>query len=277
MEHLDPEAIDLVALGDDGLTAAQSDHLASCPVCSAEVAAVRSTAAAVRSSRDLAVSGPPPSVWRAIHAELGLDPALAEQPTIGVLPSVAPAPASSAARPTPSTVDPRPVDAERPRTQHVAARRPRRAPRRRWVVPALAAAAALVIGAVGGSWLSSLRTEPGGAVVATARLAALPDWPDASGSATLRELPDGTLEVVVDIDEAASGTADSPLREVWLLTADASGLVSMGFLDGTTGTFRVPSGVDLSTYPIVDVSAEPDNGDPNHSGDSIVRGELAES
>jgi hypothetical protein len=90
-------------------------------------------------------------------------------------------------------------------------------------------------------------------------------------------LPDGTREVVVDIDEAAAGTAASPLREVWLLTADASGLVSIGFLDGTTGTFRVPAGVDLATYPVVDVSAEPDNGDPNHSGDSIVRGELAES
>jgi hypothetical protein len=291
MEHLDPEAIDLIALGEGRPSTRESEHLDACAVCRGELAAVRSTAAAVRSSRDLAVSGPPASVWAAIHAELGLDPALADEPRVGVLPLVAAAPAST---PAVSEAEAGPIPArapdgttpsataeapgvERRSTQHVASRRPRRTPRRRWLVTALAAAVALVVGIAGGAWLATLPMGQNGAVVATARLAALPDWPDASGSATLHELSDGSREVTVEVDAAAAGTADSPLREVWLLTADASGLVSIGFLDGTTGTFRVPAGVDLSTYPIVDVSAEPDNGDPTHSGDSIVRGELATS
>ena len=65
-----------------------------------------------------------------------------------------------------------------------------------------------------------------------------------------------------------------PLREVWLIKADASGLISIGFLDGDTGTFTIPDGVNLSEYPLVDVSAEPADGNPAHSGNSIVRGEL---
>jgi hypothetical protein len=64
------------------------------------------------------------------------------------------------------------------------------------------------------------------------------------------------------------------VREVWLIRSDASGLVSLGLLDGPSGRFTVPSGIDLADYPIVDVSAEPVDGEPAHSGDSIVRGEL---
>ncbi|WP_432432642.1 anti-sigma factor domain-containing protein [Cryobacterium breve] len=64
------------------------------------------------------------------------------------------------------------------------------------------------------------------------------------------------------------------LREVWLIKADASGLISIGLLDGNTGHFDIPDDVDLAQYPLVDVSAEPDNGNPAHSGNSIVRGEL---
>ena len=58
------------------------------------------------------------------------------------------------------------------------------------------------------------------------------------------------------------------------IKADASGLISIGLLDGESGRFLIPDGVDLSQYPLVDVSAEPDDGDPQHSGDSILRGEL---
>jgi anti-sigma-K factor RskA len=61
---------------------------------------------------------------------------------------------------------------------------------------------------------------------------------------------------------------------VWLIAADGTGLVSIGYLDGSEGIFEVPSGVDLAKYSLVDVSAEPDNGDTTHSGNSIVRGEL---
>ena len=88
-------------------------------------------------------------------------------------------------------------------------------------------------------------------------------------------LTDGTRQVVVDVDtDGEAGPPDAQLREVWLISTDGTALVSIGFLDGAEGRFDLPSGVDLATYSLVDVSAEPDDGVATHSGDSIVRGEL---
>ena len=61
---------------------------------------------------------------------------------------------------------------------------------------------------------------------------------------------------------------------MWLLKPDVSGLVSLGMLDGTTGEFAVPAGLDLAEFPVVDVSDEPLDGEPAHSGVSVVRGAL---
>jgi hypothetical protein len=36
----------------------------------------------------------------------------------------------------------------------------------------------------------------------------------------------------------------------------------------------VPAGIDTGEYDLVDISEEPYDGDPTHSGDSIVRGQL---
>lgn len=55
---------------------------------------------------------------------------------------------------------------------------------------------------------------------------------------------------------------------------DASALISLGVLEGSEQTFAVPAGVDLHDFVLVDVSQEPLDGGANHSGDSIVRGEL---
>jgi len=74
--------------------------------------------------------------------------------------------------------------------------------------------------------------------------------------------------------ELSADAAPDTFREVWLITADASALVSLGVLDGRQQTFAIPADVDLKDYVLVDVSQEPVDGDPNHSGDSIVRGEL---
>jgi hypothetical protein len=40
-------------------------------------------------------------------------------------------------------------------------------------------------------------------------------------------------------------------------------------------TYAVPGGIDYRNFPIVDVSVEPPDGDPTHSGDSILRGTLS--
>ncbi|MEB0288894.1 anti-sigma factor, partial [Cryobacterium sp. 10S3] len=74
------------------------------------------------------------------------------------------------------------------------------------------------------------------------------------------------------VDLTAPATPDTSLREVWLIKADASGLISIGLLDGNTGRFDIPDTVDLTQYPLVDISAQPNNGNPAHSGNTIVRG-----
>ena len=55
---------------------------------------------------------------------------------------------------------------------------------------------------------------------------------------------------------------------------DVTQLVSLGVLEGDSGTFAIPAGLELDELPVVDVSLEPFDGDPAHSGDSVVRGTL---
>jgi len=63
--------------------------------------------------------------------------------------------------------------------------------------------------------------------------------------------------------------------EVWLLDVENDRLVALGTLDVSgRGRLDVPEGVEVSDYPFVDVSLEPDDGDPQHSGDSVLRADL---
>jgi hypothetical protein len=75
----------------------------------------------------------------------------------------------------------------------------------------------------------------------------------------------------VDVSDLTKGDG---FYEVWLLDANAQRLVSLGLLEGDTGRFPLPDQVDVSEFPVVDVSIEPVDGDPAHSGDSVVRGTL---
>ncbi len=61
--------------------------------------------------------------------------------------------------------------------------------------------------------------------------------------------------------------------ELWLIDPTVTRLVSLGPLR-TDGIYDIPAGVDPAAFPIVDVSVEPVDGDPTHSGDSVLRGEL---
>jgi Anti-sigma-K factor rskA len=61
--------------------------------------------------------------------------------------------------------------------------------------------------------------------------------------------------------------------EVWLMDSGAERLVSLGPVSDR-GLYPLPEGLDPDTLPVVDVSLEPLDGDPAHSGDSLVRGTL---
>lgn len=270
MSHLDPERLALIAI-ENSTTDAERDHLASCDACSIELAELEHTVTIGRSTLNLGVlESPPERVWEAVLSEVraqsegtgdtrdtgGLEHA---SPTTGAAPAAEPVAAGSVA--TESAASGPDTTAAEP-----AVRGRKRRGLSRLLLTLAASIAAVVV--VVGAW--NLTRPPESVEIASASLAAFPDHPGAAGAALVTELPNGERTVTVNLDAAAG----EGFREVWLITADASALVSLGELEGSEGTFVVPDDIDLRDYVLVDVSQEPLDGDPTHSGDSIVRGEL---
>jgi hypothetical protein len=246
MDHVDDEALALVAIGEPLTDPEVVQHVSRCESCRHEIEALRSTVMVARSSiGETALTPPPARVWQSVRAELGLAADL--EPTVTDAPPSAPA-----------------------RVVQLDAERERRSGIRRFVIPLGAAAAAVGLVAAGVLW-GIATPRDAGQFVASAQLEALPDWVGASGQATVTERADGERVVTVSLDARVS---DDVVREVWLLTESVDGLISLGYLTGSTGAFVVPASVDLARFSVVDVSAEPIDGDPTHSGDSIVRGAL---
>jgi hypothetical protein len=282
VEHVDPEDLALIALGERP-TAADAAHLDRCRACADEVASLAAVVAVGRSVRpDDAPIAPAPAVWDRVRDELGLAPGLRPEPT-GVVGDVAvdrdptggqtvtgvrraPATAAPGALPPrPSPADDRPVERPEPASAEVVPLRRRVAP---WV--AAAAACGVVLGAAGGAWWASRDTAAEPATIAQAPLDPLPGWA-ATGSARVEQDAAGDRTLVVTLD--GTGT-DEGYHEVWLIDRDVTRLVSLGVLTGTEGRFAVPPNLDLDQFPVVDVSDEPLDGDPAHSGESIIRGVL---
>jgi len=257
VDHVDPDVLALVALGEP-VDPAAGAHLAVCERCSDEVAALERVVTAGRAASEAGdLVPPPPRVWAAIESELGLA-------------TTTPVPTAAATTASPAADDSSPAGGQGPGRPAVLPLRRRRTPA--WI--ASAAAAGVVVGGLGGAWVATRDDRaPAAEVVAQAELEALPGW-DAVGHAEIEEDPDGRRILVLTVDENDDPAETDGLREVWLLKEDVSGLVSLGLLDGEEGRFLVPTDVDLAEYPVVDVSREPTDGDPAHSGDSIVRGLL---
>lgn len=267
MPHLDPEQLSLLALYDDWEDPAGREHLRACPQCAADYAALRRTVEAVKTTPDTSrLSVPGPQVWAGIHRELGLGESVREDPLAaeaqkegGAPPAATPAPGTA----PPSNVVPMPAGTEGARTKRD------RAKAAWWQRPGawLATAAAAVLVVAGAVW--ALNRPPQPRELAEAQLTPLAQH-SAAGSAKVVAAADGSrsLEVSLNKDEAKG------YQEVWLIAPDLSKLVSLGVMNSTSGTFPVPSGLDLSQYPVVDVSDEPMDGNPAHSTVSIARGTL---
>jgi hypothetical protein len=253
-QHLDPDSAALAALGEPLNDKSHDGHLAACESCQREIAVLRSTVSVARSTLgEHELHAAPAHVWQSIRAELELTPDL--------MPPRRDAAPAAVASTLGTTVEPVRLDAVRAR----------RAGIRRFVAPVLAsAAAAALVAALVVSWSAGAPRDPG-VTLAAAQLDALPAWSGSAGQATITERPDGERVIRVALDAEVD---PSLVREVWLLTENVDGLISLGLLDGPTGEFVIPASVDLARYSVVDISAEPLDGDPTHSGDSIVRGAL---
>jgi anti-sigma-K factor RskA len=145
-------------------------------------------------------------------------------------------------------------------------------PLRRRRRPLLLVAAAVVAGAViGAGAVAVLRGgDDRGETLEAVALDPLADN-DASGRATVVVRGDGSRLLEVDLDAAA---LDDSYYEIWLIDRDVVGMVPLGVVRPGSQTVELPADLDLSQYPLVDVSVEPLDGNPTHSGVSVARGEL---
>ncbi|MDM7989541.1 anti-sigma factor [Arthrobacter sp. zg-Y877] len=252
MQHLPPEALALCALGEAGPE--DTAHLDSCTECTAEVTALQRVVTAGRApAAPEALPRPPSQVWAGIHDRLGLSDAARTDPF-----EAAPwNPAPPVEAPTTSGASPVPLDSVRKRRE------------RRRLPQILGAAAAAVVLAAAGTWGISRIVADRTETIAAVDLDPLPAYSE-SGRAEVDQRSDGGRELVV----TATGSGAQGFREVWLIAPDVERMVSLGTMEGTEGRFTIPANLDLDEYPIVDISDEPFDGNPTHSGDSILRGVL---
>jgi Anti-sigma-K factor rskA, C-terminal len=241
--HLDPEILSVRALGEPVVSSSEEAHLVSCVRCQSELDQLRGVVATARMTSPAdAPQAPPPEVWSRIVAELNLEVGARD--------------------------DSNPPAAER---SNVITLRPRW---RRGAALAAGAAGLVVVGAGLGGSIAALRDDQPPATpppVATAALDPL-DTPQASGQADLVQADaNRTLEVSV----AGLDPQPGSFFEVWLLDPTGTRLVSLGVLEGESGSFRLPETLDVVDYPVVDISIEPYDGNPAHSAVSAVRGTLS--
>jgi hypothetical protein len=249
MTHPDPDLLALLALGEPVGTRDELDHIARCAEC---IRRLEEFTAAVSAGRAVdpadRLEQPSDRVWAGISATLGLAGPDGTAGDSGPPPEAGPEPAAAPVVP-------------------LAPRRSRRRGRATWLA---VAAGLVVVGGVGTALVLGSLGPDRGDVLAKATLDALPAWPDAGGSAVVRETGG---ERILDVTVSPDTRPDS-VREVWLISSDLTKLVSVGLLAADEGTFALPQDIDLSEYTVVDVSSEPLDGNPGHSSDSIVRGAL---
>ena len=146
----------------------------------------------------------------------------------------------------------------------VRARRAGRARRPRLLVAA--AAAVVVIAAVAGTVLATSGNDDPSLVASTSL------EPLGAAGAGTAELVDDDGDLRLRVETADIDPGDGFL-EVWVIDPEVSKLVSLGPLR-SDGVYDLPAGLEPEQFPIVDVSLEPIDGDPTHSGDSLLRGQL---
>ncbi|MFE1444451.1 anti-sigma factor [Streptomyces sp. NPDC058739] len=257
MEHIDEETLALMALGESSSPSAK-DHVRHCAHCARELAALTRVVSTLRtpSIREHELTSPPADLWDSIADELGL-----EQSAGGGNAEAGDHGTRAAGR-------------ERPRSAGAgtADRRPRRGNRRLARLGVAVAACAALLGAAAGSGITwwAMRASTSAPSADGRQLDSL--QAASAGYARLNDAPGHrTLDVTVDGLPRTSG-----YFEVWLMDRTHTKLVSMGVL-GADGhaTLPVPDNIDLDEYSVVDVSVQPYNGRPDHSGDSLVRGPYA--
>jgi len=250
VSHYDDDTLALLALGETDAAADGGAHLRECGACQAEVASLSHVVSVGRASSAADVPAAPSSdVWTRVQAEIRLD---ASAPgTSGVAAAGATAGPSGGA-------DVVSLDSRRPR-------------RRNWVLAVAASFLGLAVGV--GITLAATQTDtPASVTIAQAQIVPV-SAPTAHGKAVIKRVANGQRTMTINVKDLP--VAKNGFYEVWLMNAKPVRFIAVGSLDGKhNGVFQLPPGLDLSAYPYIDVSLQPFNGNPLHSGDSVVRGNL---
>lgn len=251
MTHLDEDILIALAVG-ESQERDETDHLSRCVGCTHQLASLRRTTAAVRAGADRALVPPPDSVWAAIQTELSDD--LDEHGDTRQISDIAKHRAKT-------------------RQSSGAAGPPTRRPAATWL--AVAATVGILVGA-GATWVarpaSEAPVQPDPVTqVAAAELGPL-EGDGLTGQATVVET---AREIDLRVQAEPVDPADGYL-EVWLINEDGVRMVSVGVLPADAERHSFPISRDLidQGYVIVDISREAFDDAPEHSGDSVLRGQL---
>ena len=241
-----------------------------------DLAALSRVGDVVRSLRDddFLLDEPPPAVWAGIAAAVEADAAGRPGSDAGGRDVPGPAAhgrAGGTGAPPWSLPSTPPSPSPRPVTDLGGRRRAGLPTRGGWSGRAFIgiAAAVLLVVAIGvGALVGS--GDPGPDVVASADLEPL----ELASGSTLAQLvdADGGLALDIPLDEAGL-PSEAGYYEVWLIDQDIEGMVSLGPAR-EDGVYDLPPDVSYEDFPIVDVSLEPADGVPTHSGRSVLRGTL---
>ncbi|MET7392542.1 anti-sigma factor [Dactylosporangium sp. NPDC005572] len=224
-------------------------------------------------------SSPPCSSPPAAAPPAGSSPAASRAPL--EWPAPPPAPVAAAAHPPAASSPPTAAPASPPSTpgellEPVGGRR--RGPG--WVATVVIAAGAAVAGAGVTAGVLYDRGPEGRPAPATCRagdprveLEALPGAPSGLSGYACLVGAGGDRKLLVHA-EGMPARADGDY-EAWLLDPASLGVQPLGVLgSGADQELTVPDTLDLARYNVVDISAEPHDGNAAHSGHSVLRGLL---
>lgn len=256
----DPDSLALHALGEPALTTVDLDHIEVCEACARSLAELRETVDVVRGGPQPAVEAVPvpDRVWDGIARELDLGT------------EVRPRPLTEPVRAREPVEQPSANDSVVPLVRGGSGRRHAG---RRTAVLAVAASAALVA-ALGTAVVRGTGADE--QVLARSQLDefGVGEGTGAGGSARLVST-DGTSRGL-ELELTGLPSTEDGYLEAWLIDPDTGGIVSLGTIDPSVDLVQlaVPEELDATTYSLVDVSVEPYDGDPTHSGASLLRGTL---
>lgn len=274
--HPGPEDLALAALPAESADPAVAAHLAGCALCRRHVGALSRTVALAKDGSTEADAQPVPErIWAAIAAEIG--PGL-ESVTGPPIPQAADGVGASSG-PTDDEHRHRPADTVRAggATPPPSAAPPSVArPTRSWRAAA-AVLVALAVGVgvgVGVDRAVGPRQGPATVVAQLLPVGAV----DPTGRGTLTSVEhDGVRTMAVHLT-GVTDPAGADFLEAWLMNPATRQIVALGALTrdgaGYDGSFTVPANLPMDRLTVVDVSAERYDGDPGHSGVSLLRGAL---